>query len=271
MDDDDYEPHQQRQGQGYTWEAEYKRSWDVLQEDDDGSLRTSIQNLKPRRRIAAESTPIKRGIIRHFILIIDCGRSMTDIDLAPNRLETTLDLVKEFVVEFFDQNPLSLMLIMGMKNGLCERWSNWYGTSHEMLADLDKVFEAEGDFSLQNALRVAHQALFHVPKHVSRETLILFGSLNTCDPSSIYETISQLQESEIKVSIIGLSAQLKVCELICKQTGGSYHVILGASHYKEMLHGFVIPPPLTNETKSRMIPMGFPIIRVYDNYTLCAW
>ena len=38
---------------GYSWEEEYKRSWDVLQEDEDGSLRhtiTSIQNQKRKRQ-----------------------------------------------------------------------------------------------------------------------------------------------------------------------------------------------------------------------------
>ena len=35
---------------GYAWEEEYKRSWDVLQEDEDGSLKRTVENLQHRKR-----------------------------------------------------------------------------------------------------------------------------------------------------------------------------------------------------------------------------
>ena len=33
-------------GQGYAWEASYKRSWDILQEDAHGSLASTISTLQ---------------------------------------------------------------------------------------------------------------------------------------------------------------------------------------------------------------------------------
>jgi transcription initiation factor TFIIH subunit 2 len=35
---------------GYAWEEEYKRSWDVLQEDEDGSLKRTVENLQHRMK-----------------------------------------------------------------------------------------------------------------------------------------------------------------------------------------------------------------------------
>jgi transcription initiation factor TFIIH subunit 2 len=35
---------------GYVWEAEYKRSWDILQEDEEGSLETIVTSLQQQQR-----------------------------------------------------------------------------------------------------------------------------------------------------------------------------------------------------------------------------
>jgi transcription initiation factor TFIIH subunit 2 len=34
----------------YAWEEEYKRSWDVIQEDKDGSLRRFVENFSRMKR-----------------------------------------------------------------------------------------------------------------------------------------------------------------------------------------------------------------------------
>jgi hypothetical protein len=57
IDDDDDEANALKgaSGQGYLWEEAYKRSWDVLEEDEDGSLRGIIANLaaaQKRRRFS---------------------------------------------------------------------------------------------------------------------------------------------------------------------------------------------------------------------------
>jgi transcription initiation factor TFIIH subunit 2 len=178
MEDDDYNP--QRTGEGYAWEEEYKRSWDILQEDEDGSIKHIVQQLQQtKKRKIIKDKPIKRGIIRHTVLIIDCSRSMVDMDLRPNRLECTLDLVKEFITEYFDQNPLSLVMIIGIRDGLAERWTTWSGNPTEIIQQLNNTsYIAIGEPSIQNALELGRQTLLHVPSHASREILMLYGSLS---------------------------------------------------------------------------------------------
>lgn len=39
-----------KDGQGYAWEEEYKRSWDVLREDDSGSLEGAVNQLMANKR-----------------------------------------------------------------------------------------------------------------------------------------------------------------------------------------------------------------------------
>ena len=258
MDHDEDEVQNQN---GYAWEAEYKRSWDVLKEDEIGLLRP----IRPKRR---EEKLIKRGMIRQFVLVIDCSKSMTEQDLRPNRLDATLTLVKSFIREFFDQNPLSLMLILAMRDGLCERWSTWLGNPNDLSKVVDQRYEPSGDCSLKNALEMCRQALVHVPSHVSREVLIIYGALYTSDPGDIYKSIKDLSKDSIRVSIVGLSAQLKICQTIVNETKGTYDVITNESHYKEILHQHVLPPPL--HSNSTWIHMGFPTVKIFDFTTLCA-
>lgn len=60
----------------------------------------------------------------------------------------------------------------------------------------------------------------HVPAHGSREILIIMGSLTTCDPGDIYDTIDSLVSENIRVSVVGLAAEVQICKLMCKKTKG---------------------------------------------------
>lgn len=100
----------------------------------------------------------------------------------------------------------------------------------------------EGEPSIQNSLEMAINGLKNMPSHTSREVLVLFGSLTTCDPGDIQQTIRSLKENNIRVSIIGLAAEVRICREIAKKTGGSYNVLLDDHHLKELLLNQVQPP-----------------------------
>lgn len=89
---------------------------------------------------------------------------------------------------------------------------------------------------------MAINGLKNMPSHTSREVLVLFGSLTTCDPGDIQQTIKSLKENNIRVSIIGLAAEVRICREIAKRTGGSYNVLLDDHHLKELILNLVQPP-----------------------------
>ncbi|MED6242079.1 General transcription factor IIH subunit 2 [Ataeniobius toweri] len=97
-----------------------------------------------------------------------------------------------------------------------------------------------------------------MPGHTSREILIILSSLTTCDPANIYELIKMLKSLKVRVSVIGLSAEVRVCTVLTRETGGSYHVILDESHFKELLMLHVKPPPASFSSECSLIRMGFP-------------
>lgn len=49
---------------------------------------------------------------------------------------------------------------------------------------------------------------------------MIYSGLTTCDPGDIFDTISDLKKDTIRVSVIHLSAELRICEKICKETQG---------------------------------------------------
>lgn len=65
-----------------------------------------------------------------------------------------------------------------------------------------------GEASVQNALEIAVSRLRQVPAHSSREILMIMGSLSTCDPGDVHETVAKCVEARIKVNVISLAAQV---------------------------------------------------------------
>lgn len=81
-----------------------------------------------------------------------------------------------------------------------------------------------GEPSLQNTLELAGRVLKPLPGHSSRELLVLFASLTTCDPGDITTTLQNLKNEGIRCSVIGLAAEVRICKKLCQETGGEYGV-----------------------------------------------
>lgn len=144
------------------WEQS-KRSWEthLPDEDDDGILNLTALEAERRRRLLRDTTPLQRGIIRHLIVVLDMSFAMTEKDLLPTRYRLTLSYAAAFVREFFEQNPISQLGIVGMKDGVAVRISDLGGNP---AAHLEKLKEMEGQDpqgnpSLQNALEMCRGAL----------------------------------------------------------------------------------------------------------------
>lgn len=50
--------------------------------------------------------------------------------------------------------------------------------------------------------------------------VIVYGALLSSDPGDIHQTIDHLVEDKIRVSVVGLSAQVAVCRELCRKTNG---------------------------------------------------
>ncbi|KAM3848821.1 general transcription factor IIH subunit 2 isoform 3-T3 [Vipera latastei] len=244
------------------WEGGYERTWEILKEDESGSLKATIEDIlfkAKRKRTFEHHGQVRLGMMRHLYVIVDGSRTMEDQDLKPNRLTCSLKLLEYFVEEYFDQNPISQIGIIVTKSKRAEKLTELSGNPRKHITALKKAVDMTclGEPSLYNALNLATQTLKHMPGHTSREILVILSSLTTCDPSNIYDLIKSLKSVKIRVSVIGLSAEVRVCTVLARETGGTYHVILDESHYKELLMHHVSPPPASSSSESSLIRMVF--------------
>ncbi|XP_004872901.1 general transcription factor IIH subunit 2 isoform X2 [Heterocephalus glaber] len=247
------------------WEGGYERTWEILKEDESGSLKATIEDIlfkAKRKRVFENHGQVRLGMMRHLYVVVDGSRTMEDQDLKPNRLACTLKLLEYFVEEYFDQNPISQIGIIVTKSKRAEKLTELSGNPRKHITSLKKAVDmtCHGEPSLYNSLSMAMQTLKHMPGHTSREVLIIFSSLTTCDPSNIYDLIKTLKAAKIRVSVIGLSAEVRVCTALARETGGTYHVILDESHYKELLTHHVSPPPASSSSECSLIRMGLTLV-----------
>ena len=120
-------------------------------------------------RLLKDTTPLQRGIIRHLIIVIDLSSAMAEKDLRPTRYALTLRYAGEFVTEFFEQNPISQLGIIGMRDGIAVRVSDMGGNPSDHITNLQALHtqEPKGSPSVQNALDMGRAALLSVSPYFS--------------------------------------------------------------------------------------------------------
>ncbi|OEU09459.1 Ssl1-domain-containing protein, partial [Fragilariopsis cylindrus CCMP1102] len=247
----------------------------AVQEDSEGRIiiaggDTTADIIRKRRKrleqndYAQRNRRVVRDMIRYVYVLIDCSRWVRQKDplLTPGtKLEVTIQLLQEFIQEYYDQNPLSHLGFITLKGGEAEILTNLSSSSktHKLaLRDLSKI-----EFSLQNGLEVAGRSLGHQKRHGSREILIVCGALSTCDPGHILtETLPRLVAANIRVSTFALSAELHICRKIAEITGGAMGVCLDKGHMRDWLLEQCVPPPAIRKELldygCEMVKMGFP-------------
>jgi transcription initiation factor TFIIH subunit 2 len=282
------------------WETEYSRTVEkTIQPAEDGTVGQSVQEReeeRKRKRLRKDTKPFQRGIIRHVVLVLDLSEAMMEKDMRPNRFITMINYTQDYIREFFEQNPISQMSVLGMHDGVCIRVSELSGNPAEHVAAIqglrskDDGKEPKGAPSLQNALELARATLYHTPSHGTREVIVVFGSLLSLDPGDIHQTIKACVRDRIRVSVIGMSARLKICtEIVTRTNAGDsseYTIATDQEMLKELLLATTTPPvirtsapaatavatipPQATDSAAALMMMGFPSRVVEDQLTMCA-
>ena len=249
----------------YRWETGYEKTWEAIQEDKDGMLEVSVQDIiqkARRKRLAARQGKSKLGMMRHLYLILDLSESMNSQDFKPTRLRCSLKLLEDWIEEYFYLNPISQLGIITTSNKRAERVSELTGNPRrhrEVVRGLASRQPA-GEPSLQNSLELALQSLRNLPNHASREAILLVGSLTTCDPADIDTTIRTARDNRVRCSVINLAAEVRIYRELAQQTGGLHSVALDDLHARDLLAQHLDPPAAAAaaESGASLIRMGFP-------------
>ncbi len=231
---------------------------------------------------------IRKGIIRYMYLIIDMSRGILqpmEHGLRTPRLQVVRDTCSDFIREYFDQNPLSQMGFIATRNSIADECCELTGSDRRLLESVQEQFQLsdsvqrrekrmDGDPSLQNALKLGLNSLKQIPSYGSKEILIVYSSLSTCDPGDIFETIKELRMNNVRCSVVSLDAEMHVLKCIAKETNGEISVPLNVENFKECMFDFASPPPITTKqtraTTASLIRMGFPQKKPDSYFSFCA-
>ncbi|OQS07116.1 TFIIH subunit [Thraustotheca clavata] len=250
---------------GYAWEGSFERSWDGIQEDESGALDLNAyvtdSGEKSRARRQEMLQRVRKGLIRYVYVIVDLSKSMSLKDWKPHRCAVVTDQVQQFIADYFDQNPISQLGLIGIKSAVAEKLSDLSGNPTHHMEILKNTLTVHGEPSLQNALEMAKAALKIVPSYGSKEIICIYGSLSSRDPGDIYATMASLQKDSIRCSFVGIGAEMHLLRRIAKETHGTYAVAMDPTHFKDLLSTFTIPSPslASSATKfATLVEMGFP-------------
>jgi len=269
----------------YAWENNLARSWETLEEDEHGVLR-AVENDKKRLEglrqqggssssssssaVAASiedggdlnNSTLCRNMIRYLVIVVDLSKAMGETDLRPSRRVVTSEFLRQFVISFFDENPLSNMKLLKSQDGRSEKLSEMSASPNRHLEALRTLGKEHGEFSLQNSLEQAFLSLQTVPQHGSKEVLVILASLSTCDEGDVFETIDKMNQNNIRCSVIGLSAEVYIAKYLARETLGKHGVCQNKEHFRKLLQEHVPPAPVLTENRNGMrttfIRMGFP-------------
>ncbi|KAF6153098.1 hypothetical protein GIB67_034820 [Kingdonia uniflora] len=119
------------------WERAYAddRSWECLQEDDSSFLRPIDTNIlhhdqyRCHLRSVSATARIQKGLIRYLYLAIDLSKAAGEMDFIPSRMAVVAKYAEAFIREFFDQNPLSHIGLIAIKDGVSQCLTDLGGKS----------------------------------------------------------------------------------------------------------------------------------------------
>ncbi|XP_066951535.1 general transcription factor IIH subunit 2 [Macrobrachium rosenbergii] len=248
----------------YRWAASgYEKTWEIVGEDESGRIEPSVTEMiqrARRRRLLEREASVRLGIMRHVFVILDMSQAMSEQDFKPTRQICLLKILEDFIKEFHDQNPISQMGLITMQSKTAKPCSNLSNNPQRHMEAIKKLLDSpcRGEPSIQNALDVALSSLRHLPRHTSREVLIIYAALTTCDPGEIENTVKKVKEANVRVSVIGLTAELHVCKEISQETGGSMSVSMNDVHLKELINEHLEPPAASVKMDHTLIKVGFP-------------
>lgn len=263
---------------GFSWESRYAQSWEALRED--AATGALIMNFPAansaesaeylRKRRAAADAALRRSIMRHLVIIMDWSQVASSNEVSPNRaVWIANNAVRPFLREFFEQNPLSQVAILALRDGLAESVGGGCLSANlaEHEASLDTYIathEPAGPISLLNGLEVAMSILAHVPSHGSREVLWLQVSLSSLDTGNIFDITQRLTSARVRLAVAALAGEVSIARRIALQTGGSYAVALDDAHFVELVREQLTPPAVYGSAtggavgSSYAVRMGFP-------------
>lgn len=259
----------------FAWEQDVERSWNLLVEND-GVLQHISQEKSSGDKIQKYKKPqtiaLRKGVFRHVIILFDMSYSMRERDFKPDRINAFMDCLEAFLNEFFYKNPVGQVGVVALKKNSGKLIQEMTSNADDILESMKKEIGEglEGSPSLQKGLQIGYDLLCDKPPYGTREILILYGSIRTCDKQNILNTVDCIIKDNIHVNCISVAPEMFILKHICEKTNGLYKICFDESGlYKEILN-YSETPLWMKGMEPQLIHICFPVKTKINTQILCA-
>lgn len=88
----------------FSWEKQYKRTWENFNSEEEKVLAENNEII--------ENMPYKKGIIRHFHIIVDSSLSIEMNDFLPSFRYHITTKLNHFIKKIYEENPISVLTLL---------------------------------------------------------------------------------------------------------------------------------------------------------------
>lgn len=234
----------------FSWEKQYKRTWENLSDEED-------ETLILRKQPIYNQSPYKKGIIRHFHIIVDSSATIELNDFLPSfRYHITVEL-NNFIKKFYSENPISVLSLLTYRNNKCEKYEIL-----DVKSDIEEFFKecGTGEFSLIDSINVSLD--FLNKNDYIKEILVITSSLYTVG----IEKLKNLKD--IKIHFISMRGDVYFYKNISQNTHGRYCVPVDHKDISFFLNSFCFPNSVNSSSATNLLKLGFP--QILTEYLVCA-
>lgn len=239
----------------FSWEEAYKRTWE--------ETKTTSSREKSASRVIKDYKPFKRGLIRHFHIVVDHSEKIDSDGYLPNFRYNIIRALDAFLQKFYQENPISIISFSTVNSRDAKEYV-LADNKFDISVLLGKL--GAGHFSLERALE---SSIAHLRRsNYIREILIITPSITIRDSNNLGKILEQLKTLNIKVHCINLCAELQLLKTLSTFTRGIHFVPMSYDHFKLLLAEFCIPTYVNSNQRMNLLTFGFPEI-VYEK-SFCA-
>lgn len=224
----------------FVWEEAYKRTWELPKESIERKQSYKLRIDKEHRK----------GIIRHFHIIIDSSDRIDLDGFLPNYRIKIIEALNIFIPQFFQENPISLLSFTVSRESFDYFLVKENFDSKNLLQKMGKGF-----FDLENSLK---ESLIKIENSkYLKEILILTQSISFRNISNLLCLINKCKSLNIKINFINLCGEVTLLKKLAQSTNGKHFVPVDFEHFKIILLNFTKPSNISNSVFS-LLKFGFP-------------
>ncbi|SBT82313.1 TFIIH basal transcription factor subunit, putative [Plasmodium ovale] len=259
----------------FTWEQDVERSWNLLVENNGILQHVNQENIEEKSKQKYKKNQecsLRKGIFRHIIILFDMSSSMKERDFKPDRINVVLECVETFLKNFFFKNPVGHVGVVALKNSSAKLIQPFTSNADDILKSLvkERSMGLQGSPSLQEGLEIAHDLLIDMPLYGTKEILIMYGSIRTCDRKNILKITELIVKNNMYVNCISIAPEMHILKHICEKTNGIYKICTSKNILLNEINNIAETPLWMHGMEPQLIHICFPIKKKINTQIMCS-